>query len=188
MPSQHCTIHEVQSYIKFRGQSRVRTYVLVREQIYSLSPLTTRPSALLEVFDIKKLSRRWDSNPRPTDYKSVALPTELLRHYTSIKKEQPLLRDGKGNGKLYSAKFWTINFLRVFNCFLRRCGQCAQMGPKSLHKMTKKAQKRPPVREAGTSISNSFYDHPQIFRRYPADIPQIFRKSYAARFCLRFLI
>jgi len=71
---------------------------------------------------------------------------------------------------------------------LRRCGQCAQMGPKSLHKMTKKAQKRPPVREAGTSISNSFYDHPQIFRRYPADIPQIFRKSYAARFCLRFLI
>ena len=45
MPSQRCTIHEVQSYIKFRGQSRVRTYVLVREQIYSLSPLTTRPSA-----------------------------------------------------------------------------------------------------------------------------------------------
>ena len=28
------------------GQSRVRTYVLVREQIYSLSPLTARPSAL----------------------------------------------------------------------------------------------------------------------------------------------
>jgi len=27
---------------------------------------------------------------------------------------------------------------------LRRCGQCAQMGSKSLHKMTKKAQKRPP--------------------------------------------
>ena len=24
-------------------------------------------------------SRRWDSNPRPTDYKSVALPTELRR-------------------------------------------------------------------------------------------------------------
>ena len=28
------------------GQSRFRTYVLRREQIYSLSPLTTRPSAL----------------------------------------------------------------------------------------------------------------------------------------------
>ena len=31
--------------IFYCGQSRVRTYVLVREQIYSLSPLTTRPSA-----------------------------------------------------------------------------------------------------------------------------------------------
>jgi hypothetical protein len=29
----------------------------------------------------KKMSRRWDSNPRPTDYKSVALPTELLRQF-----------------------------------------------------------------------------------------------------------
>ena len=28
------------------GQRRVRTFVLVREQIYSLSPLTTRPSTL----------------------------------------------------------------------------------------------------------------------------------------------
>jgi hypothetical protein len=27
------------------GQNRFRTYVLLREQIYSLSPLTTRPSA-----------------------------------------------------------------------------------------------------------------------------------------------
>jgi len=35
----------VQNYEKLCGQSRVRTYVLVREQIYSLSPLTTRPSA-----------------------------------------------------------------------------------------------------------------------------------------------
>ena len=40
-----CTPAFFQIY-KFRGQSRVRTYVLVREQIYSLSPLTTRPSAL----------------------------------------------------------------------------------------------------------------------------------------------
>jgi hypothetical protein len=32
-------------HIEFCGQSRFRTYVLVREQIYSLSPLTTRPSA-----------------------------------------------------------------------------------------------------------------------------------------------
>ena len=40
-------VHAVRpaSYKKIGGQSRVRTYVLVREQIYSLSPLTTRPSA-----------------------------------------------------------------------------------------------------------------------------------------------
>ena len=86
--------------LKKSGQSRVRTYVHLREQIYSLSPLTTRPSAR---FSIKNLdisikirplklvllltthllllvrSRRRESNPRPTDYKSVALPTELLR-------------------------------------------------------------------------------------------------------------
>ncbi len=33
---------------KKSGQSRVRTYVLVREQIYSLSPLTARPSTHLK--------------------------------------------------------------------------------------------------------------------------------------------
>ena len=95
-----CTIHEVQIYIKLCGQSRVRTYVLVREQIYSLSPLTTRPSAQ----DI--VSRRWDSNPRPADYKSAALPTELFRLINiSTQKNSPNFWDGKGNGNLYLSKF-----------------------------------------------------------------------------------
>ena len=40
-------------------------------QIYSLFPLTTREPHRI------KWSQRRDSNPRPTDYKSVALPTEL---------------------------------------------------------------------------------------------------------------
>ena len=42
----------------FCGQSRVRTYVLVREQIYSLSPLTTRPSAQLklQLLDLQSLN------------------------------------------------------------------------------------------------------------------------------------
>jgi hypothetical protein len=31
------------------------------------------------------LSWRWDSNPRPTDYKSVALPAELRQHIHSSK-------------------------------------------------------------------------------------------------------
>ena len=67
------------------GQSRVRTYVLVREQIYSLSPLTTRPPARLIIYLVRRrpsdqvVSRRRESNPRPADYKSAALPTELLR-------------------------------------------------------------------------------------------------------------
>jgi len=41
---------------------------------------------------------------------------------------------------------------------LRCCGQCAQMGPKSMQKNDEKGlhkgKKRPPVREAGTFISN----------------------------------
>ena len=45
-----------------------------RQQIYSLPPLATREP--LQVW-----SRRWDLNPQPTDYKSVALPIELLRHF-----------------------------------------------------------------------------------------------------------
>jgi hypothetical protein len=35
---------------------------------------------------LQHLSRRWDSNPRPTDYKSVALPAELLRQKINVKK------------------------------------------------------------------------------------------------------
>jgi hypothetical protein len=49
-----------------------------RRQIYSLFPLATRePHQILISW-----SQRRDSNPRPTDYKSVALPAELrwLKH------------------------------------------------------------------------------------------------------------
>ena len=45
-----------------------------KQQIYSLSHLAT-----LVYPHFKNKSRRRDSNPRPTDYKSVALPAELLR-------------------------------------------------------------------------------------------------------------
>ena len=47
------------------------------QQIYSLPPLATRERS----HDIKLLRKNWswwtDSNPRPADYKSAALPTEL---------------------------------------------------------------------------------------------------------------
>ena len=60
-----------------RGQGRIRTSVLLREQIYSLSPLTTRPPAQRKNGATPRRSWRRDSNPRPADYKSAALPAEL---------------------------------------------------------------------------------------------------------------
>ena len=53
------------------GQSRVRTYVLVREQIYSLSPLTTRPSALNIVYSWRLIVYGWgffDKILKPIDH------------------------------------------------------------------------------------------------------------------------
>ncbi len=43
-------------------------------------------------------SQRRDSNPRPADYKSAALPTELLWLALFLKKNKnnPFFRDGKG--------------------------------------------------------------------------------------------
>lgn len=46
------------------------------QQIYSLSPLTTRPSPRLKHSRLKEL------NPQPADYKSAALPIELNRQTT----------------------------------------------------------------------------------------------------------
>ncbi len=46
-----------------------------RQQIYSLPPLATR-----ELLHMKLWSWWTDSNPRPADYKSAALPAELHQH------------------------------------------------------------------------------------------------------------
>ena len=62
------------------GQGRIRTAVLVREQIYSLSPLTTRPpTQILRLFgsSFRDWSHPGESNSQPSDYKSGALPVEL---------------------------------------------------------------------------------------------------------------
>lgn len=64
----------------FCGERRIRTSVGVRRQIYSLLPLTARPSPQQTFSFLKSVSHRRDSNPRPTDYKSVALPAELRWH------------------------------------------------------------------------------------------------------------
>ena len=51
-------------------------------QIYSLLPLATREPVHTYLFSESswQWSRRRDLNLQPTDYKSVALPIELLRH------------------------------------------------------------------------------------------------------------
>ena len=65
------------------------------QQIYSLSPLATREFPHIHFSpryspgrDRRSVSRRWswwtDSNPRPADYKSAALPTELHQHRTGL--------------------------------------------------------------------------------------------------------
>ena len=59
------------------GGGWIRTTVGIRQQIYSLSPLTTRPRHLFSV------SHQQDSNPRPEVYKTPALPTELWWRFTA---------------------------------------------------------------------------------------------------------
>ena len=54
----------------------------VKQQIYSLPPLATRELSHIQ-FSLR-LEKNWswwtDSNPRPADYKSAALPAELHQH------------------------------------------------------------------------------------------------------------
>ena len=52
-------------------------------QIYSLLPLATLEPVHINVRALL-WSRRWDLNPQPTDYKSVALPIELLRRKSRL--------------------------------------------------------------------------------------------------------
>ena len=52
------------------GESRIRTYEGIRQQIYSLPQLAALVSPQLYLI---LLSRWRDSNPRPADYKSAAL-------------------------------------------------------------------------------------------------------------------
>ena len=49
-----------------------------RRQIYSLFPLATRETSHIKLSFAQKVWSWWtDLNPRPADYKSAALPTEL---------------------------------------------------------------------------------------------------------------
>ena len=60
------------------GRRWIRTIEAMTQQIYSLPPLATRE------FSHMKWSWWTDLNPRPADYKSAALPTELHQRIATI--------------------------------------------------------------------------------------------------------
>ena len=55
-----------------------------RQQIYSLSPLATREFPHIQLPALTRWSWWTDSNPRPAEYKSAALPTELHQRNASF--------------------------------------------------------------------------------------------------------
>lgn len=65
------------------GQEWIRTTEVERQRIYSPPHLAALEPARTV------LSRKWDSNPRPADYKSAALPTELFRLKKNSLKNNP---------------------------------------------------------------------------------------------------
>src|SRR5215510_12382803 len=71
--SRCCNSHQVKNC----GQGWIRPTELVRGQIYSLLPLATWLLAPIATEYLKRMSHLPESNWRPTDYKSVALPAEL---------------------------------------------------------------------------------------------------------------
>ena len=105
----------------FCGQSRVRTCVLRREQIYSLSPLTTRPSALTISWNSQFL--RASGGIRTPDQlitNQLLWPTELHWHWLKYNlimnfpqnfPYRAIFWEGKGNGKYLMKKFCKENFI-----------------------------------------------------------------------------
>ena len=61
----------------FGGRGWIRT-TEARSNRFTVCPLW--PLGNSSLLYIVKWSWRWDSNPRPADYKSAALPTELRQH------------------------------------------------------------------------------------------------------------
>ena len=73
----------------------------------------------------KKKSRRRDSNPRPTDYKSVALPAELLRLNFLLLKNVPFNWGCKFNNNFCCCKK-IYNFFRFFSKIIIFSSICKQ--------------------------------------------------------------
>ena len=75
------------------------------QQIYSLPPLATR-----ELLHMKLWSWWTDSNPRPADYKSAALPAELHQQLKSAVQQQVLFYQ-----KVYTLSTCFFIFLKIFS-------------------------------------------------------------------------
>lgn len=78
------------------GDRRIRTSEVETTDLQSV------PFGHSGISPFYKKSRRRDSNPRPTDYKSVALPAELLRLIILILKNVPF--------------YWGCKFTNNFGC------------------------------------------------------------------------
>ena len=70
--------------------SNLRTPKRTDLQSGAVGHLATSPY-LLKILLLKNASRRRDSNPRPADYKSAALPAELLRLFLFCLVHQSLM-------------------------------------------------------------------------------------------------
>ena len=96
------------------------------QQIYSLSPLATRE------FPHMKFCADWswwtDSNPRPADYKSAALPTELHQHLTGIARVSVSYPTPERFVIIAKKKRFVKHFFRG-RCKPRRKAQTRQNGP-----------------------------------------------------------
>ena len=86
---------------KTGGEGWIRTTEGVRQQIYSLPPLTAREPRRIYIKRLRSWSWRWDSNPQPADYKSAALPIELRQpgRIAKIAFTEFCVKKGKSAGK-----------------------------------------------------------------------------------------
>ena len=85
------------------------------QQIYSLPPLATR-----ELLHMELWSWWTDSNPRPADYKSAALPAELHQRIKSAVQQQVLFYQ-----RTYTLSSVIFKFKKIFSQGRRECSYTA---------------------------------------------------------------
>ena len=73
---------EINDFRLYGGRGWIRTTEATSNR-FTVCPLW--PLGNSSILYSKKWSWRWDSNPRPADYKSAALPTELRQHRPTLK-------------------------------------------------------------------------------------------------------